>query len=765
MNKRVFQVIVPVLLIIVSLSFFWKTFVYGLIPVPADTIIGLYHPYRDYYVKDYPHGIPYKNFLITDPVRQQFVWRKLGIETLQQGSLPLRNPYQSAGAPLMANLQSALLYPLNIIFLFVPFTAGWTVLAMLQPIIAVLGMFYYLRKLRLRTEAAILGGIVYAFSGYSIAWLTWNTIGHVAAWLPFVLLIKEHVLHDFIHRSFTRKTWVMLAALVAVESAYWLAGHIQTAVYVWLITDVYLIVRGWQVMSRLPSNERKKYVLKLGIFFGSAFVLVVIATFIQAYTFIQFVFLSSRGTDRANWQEVEGWFLPWKHLIQFVAPDFFGNPATLNYWGTWNYGELVGYVGMVPLLLAVVAMSLRRDTKTFFFSTLGISSLLFALPTVVAKSPYILHVPFLSTVQPTRLLFIVDFSLAVLAALGMDMILRREVSLKQLIRPIGLIGITLAGLWMFTLLWKDDVQNASVAQRNLLLPTGLFVGGSIGIRLIGRIRHIRVRKIGSLLLVSLVCFDLFRFGWKFTPFTDAAYLYPETSAVSFLKKQDGAFRIMSTDNRLLPPNFASYHRIEDIAGYDPLYNKRYGEFVAAWMRGKPDISPFSFNRIIIPQQYDTRFADLLNVRYVLSLSPLTSEKLTPVFQEGQTMIYENTASFDRAFLVSDVVIVPSDQHEIKTLFDKTVDLKKTATAQESITVSNIPLSGTETVYIEKNLPGEIVVKTTTRTPRLLVVTNVYYPYWKATIDGTSVPVHRVDYAFTGVIVPEGDHTVRLFTSL
>jgi len=97
-------------------------------------------------------------------------------------------------------------------------------------------------------------------------------------------------------------------------------------------------------------------------------------------------------------------------------------------------------------------------------------------------------------------------------------------------------------------------------------------------------------------------FDLFRFGWKFEPFTNKEYLYPSTSVMSFLKNQQGMFRVMSTDSRILPPNFSAMYKLQTLDGYDPLYLQRYGELMVAIKRDKPDINPqFGFNRIITPQ--------------------------------------------------------------------------------------------------------------------------------------------------------------------
>ena len=108
--------LIPALFIgLLAVTFFWQFFFKGLFPIPADTIIGLYHPFRDLYAKNYPNGIPFKNFLITDPVRQQYPWRELAISIEKKLELPLWNPYNFAGTPLLANFQSGSFYIFNII--------------------------------------------------------------------------------------------------------------------------------------------------------------------------------------------------------------------------------------------------------------------------------------------------------------------------------------------------------------------------------------------------------------------------------------------------------------------------------------------------------------------------------------------------------------------------------------------------------------------------------------------------------------------------
>jgi uncharacterized membrane protein YfhO len=54
----------------------------------------------------------------------------------------------------------------------------------------------------------------------------------------------------------------------------------------------------------------------------------------------------------------------------------------------------------------------------------------------------------------------------------------------------------------------------------------------------------------------------------------------------------------------------------------------------------------------------------------------------------------------------------------------------------------------------------VVLEVGARERGLLVVSEVWHPSWRAFLDGTEVPVYRVNGAFRGVEVPEGEHRLR-----
>lgn len=167
--------------------FYSPFFISNRTPIPSDTIIGLYHPFRDLYASTNPNGISFKNFLITDPVRQTFVWKELSMSMWRKGGLPIWNPYEMAGKPLSANFQSGAFYPLNLIFLVTPFWVSWSLFIILQTVLSVIFMYLYLSNLKISRNASSIGALIFSLNSFSINWLEWGNIGHTALWLPLIL--------------------------------------------------------------------------------------------------------------------------------------------------------------------------------------------------------------------------------------------------------------------------------------------------------------------------------------------------------------------------------------------------------------------------------------------------------------------------------------------------------------------------------------------------------------------------------------------------
>lgn len=738
--KRLDVLLLGIFISIVAV-FFYKTLFFGLLPVPSDDLVGLYHPYRDLKVSEYPNGIPYKNFLITDPIRQQIPWRKRVIDSFKNGSIPSWDATSFAGTPLLANIQSGTLYPLNIFFFVLPFPVAWTLLIISQTLLAGMFMYIFLRVLALDPMPSLFGSVLFSFSGTSIAWLTWGTIVSTWMWTP-IALAAVHSLITHERKNYTH--WILLG--IGALACSFFAGHLQIFFYSVLTVGVYAL---WQLNTHKKTHSMSS-LLTIGV--GALSIISY-----QLVAILRWLPDTARITDGSAWQK-EGFFVPVQHLVQFVAPDFFGNPSTLNYWGTWNYGEMVGYIGIAGLIFALIGLG----KKTKFWGLLALVSLVFAIQSPLSSLPFVLHIPFLSSLQPTRLLFVVDLALCVLAAYGFSETLTKG---KKNTFYIPLLGVVLVGLWsIYAMHGRFGIsgENAMVIKRNLYMPSLLF-GISVLFDILLRFTKMQAKRMSiGFMIIGLVAFDLLRFGWKFTPFTDQALFFPRTKVISYLENAPKSFRTMTLDDRILPPDTNTYYGIESVNGYDPIHSERYDKFIAAMERGEPNITPpYGYERIIVPKNIHSPLFNLLGVRYILSFNELNDKRFKKVLTEGQTHVYDNMSVVPRAYLASNIIYRKTEEEIINALYSKDFDFKFDAVVEKPVDILSTDLQPGESATITQYEPGNMTISVKTTQPRLLVIGNMYNPNWKATIDGKSVPIIRTNYIFMGVYLKPGESKVSI----
>lgn len=738
MEKSSSNLLFALLTCFLILLFFLPNLILGKVPIPADSLLGLYHPFRDLSIDGYnPGKFPVKNPLITDPVLQTYPWRHLVIKNIKEGNFPLWNPYSFSGQPLLANIQSSSFQLTNILFLILPFKIGWGVSTILPSVLASLFMFLFLKDIGLSRLASLFGALILPFSGFFIAWLTWGSIIATVMWLPLILLC--------LNKIFKTKSIIWLLILTLAVSQVILSGHWQAGFYVFLALVVYLIF-----LARSHKSLPKLVIVAIYFFLG-----IVIAA-AQILPSLEFVNLSARSVDQGYYSGRLDWFLPIQNLIQLIAPDFFGNPATYNYWGIWNYAEFVAFVGIVPLSLAIYGL-VTRSTLRGFFIALALVALIFGIENPISKIPYNLSIPLVSSLQPSRIIFLLIFALTGLASIGIDKFLKEKPTPKIFLPPL-IIAAVLVAIASSIFFAKDlfggaqTLDPVAIAKRNLILPALTTLALFVIILL-----RLKIKSLAIILIFAATIFELFRFGYKFTPFSKLSWIFPQTRTTNFLAAQEKPFRIMSTDRRIFHPNIAAVYGIESIDGYDPLYLAHWNKFVSVWQSQNPGAPLASFNRIVTPQKIDSKFIDLLNVKYILTFDQIENSNFEKVFTQGSTKIYQNKNFLDRAFFVNEVVGAKSDQEEFAKLLDPNFDLKKMATSGEfEFPKQELTAQVSFENYQDQNLT--LSVQTDRQAP--LILTNVYYPGWKAYIDDQPVPIYKVDFMFQSIIVPQGSHQIE-----
>lgn len=746
MFKKFFFKNWPVLLIfLLAFIFFWKFFIRGFLPIPADITVGMYFPWLDY-KWGYEVGVPVKNSLISDIVSQVYPWRLTAIEILKQGQFPLWNSYSFLGYPLLANITTAAFYPLNIFYFLFSATTAWSLIVFLQVLLSLLFMYFYLSSLKISSVPSIIGALSFAFCGFMMTKLEWATGGQAGMWLPLFLILVDQIIKK---PSFLK---IILASLVLATIN--LGGHFQVPVYVLGFSFVYAVFR-------IINLEEKKH-LKIKI-------LSLLAVLIFGFTLVAFQLLPTLELYKLSIREGEGYIkgynfglLPFKHLVVFLAPDFFGHPSTLNYSGFWNYHEMTGYFGLIPLIFALSAIFLKKDKQTIFFSILTLTILSFILPTPWAKIPYLFSFPAIGTSSATRLFFLLGFLASTMAAFGSDALFKNWSKAKsKFLKQMILIFLVLLGITVIALSHK-----MMVSLRNLILPWGLF----LAFFFMFLMTFLKDKRKPLLLffwfsVIFLTVFDLFRFGWKYNPFIKKEMLFPTTPIIEYLQKQEKPFRVLA-EKGIMPSNMWISYKLDFPVGYDPIYPQRTATFLTVASGGKFENPAGRYGEI---KQFDSPLVDLMNVKYLLvskdkqeKNNNLEEKILLPkfrlVFEDRSVQVFENTTALPRAFIVYNYEIQKDGAKIFESLLRSDFDLSKQITLEEILPFSLKEGVINEVSYSSKtNGDSEVLVDQSG--DGLLFVSDSYYPGWQAFVDGEETKIYRADYNFRAVVVPAGEHKV------
>ncbi len=732
----------PIAVVLLIAFFFIPSAIRGKIPFPADSLVGLYHPWRDNSYQGYGNQkFPVKNPLITDPILQTYPWRQEVISSIKNKEAPLWNPYSFSGQPLFANIQSATFSLLNINFFFLPFSYAWGLNIILTSILTGLFMYFFLKSMNLSNSSGFFGAIILPFSGFFVAWLEWGTVSSTFMYMPLILLS--------IKKMFSKNSPFWFLALAVAISQLIFAGHAQTGLYVLIVSILFIIY-----LSLKQGGINKSLFPSLAIALG---LLITIVQLIPSY---EFTINSARDIDQGYIAGREDWFLPLKNLIQFIVPDFFGNPATYNYWGVWNYAEFIGFIGTIPLMLAFVGF--LKVKKSIFFLIILIFSLFFAIENPISKLPYTLNLPIISSMQPSRIIVLLCFALTSLAAIGLEAFNKEKEKYKFVVSAAIILLIT-TGTLIFSLFFKkyfpifENYDPSYIATRNLMLPL-IF---SLLSLLICLLMFTKIpRKYLLILLLVLTTIDIYRFAYKFIPFSSISLIFPDTQITNYLKDQKETFRIITTDRRITTPNsFASY-KIESTQGYDPLYLIGYAKLVSSWNEEKPKEAD-AFNRIVTPMNITSPIADMLGARFILTFDELLDDSFEKVQEEGITKLYRNNNALSRVFFVNSINKVENKDQEIAFLLQRTKNLKQEAVSSE-FEFKSIGLKAEATII--ETTSQKLKIRTDANKEAPLIVSNIYYPGWQAYIDNKKTPILRANYILQSIMIPKGEHQLTLIYS-
>lgn len=760
--RKIFPWVVLFLYLLITVVIFRPYFFEKLVPFPANLLVSHYSPWKDYDWEGYPNGPPNKPIGF-DNLRYFYPYLEVSLQELSQGRLPLWNPYNFSGNVHIAAYQPAVFYPLNILYYILPRIDAWSILVLIQPLLAGFFMYLFLGCLLSRT-ASFFGGLVFGLSGWMLV-LSEETLvlGHAAIWLPLILYSLEKL-----RQKASPSNLFLLAASIACTV---LAGFLQTTIYVAAAALSWIIFR----LKQKSRNRRWPVHLVLVL------LLVMLICAVQIWPAVQSYFLSPRGAVDAKFL-FDGYLMPPWHLATFLVPDFWGNPGSYNYFGSGFYYEKVIYLGIPAFLLAFLALVTPvKNRQLSFFRYFGLITL--ALGFFPAGwLLYYSHLPLVSTMIPSRIFFLSTFAFSVLAAFGLDIYLKEQSVPKRLRWPLLFSLVTLISLWLAVIFGKNLFPGAAfikVATRNLIFST-VVCTATWFLFFLPKYSQRLSKKTAAFGLVLISLFCSFYFANKYLYFSERRFVFPEVPVISQLKKIAGINRIWGYGNGYLEKSLNAYYGLYSVEGYDALFPARYGQLLYAQntagklssqiSRSDAQLKFASERDALFDDPYRRRLMSLLGVKYVLesktgegknwqqSSVRFPPNGFRPAWEDDRYRIWENKEALPRAFLVTEYLVETDPQKIVDQVFNPDFPLGEMVVLEKEpeIAIDQRQPARTD-VEIISYQPSRVEIITQSPVNTLLFLSDNYYPGWQVRIDQAPTEILRADFSFRAVAVPEGRH--------
>jgi hypothetical protein len=662
---------------------------------------------------------------------QFYVFGVFEARHLLQGRLPLWNPYTYGGHPFLADIQSAIFYPPSLLTILLSAPWGFPLLALeLEAIVHVFlsGLFTYLfaRRLLRRTFPALVAAVVFAFGGYLTSYpIQQLAILEVGVWLPLILLLLSVAWERWQARGEKRTfVWAGLALGMSL-----LAGHPQSSMYVFYVAVLYWAYETYRGVGGLRPKIAL-FCLFLLIGLGVAAV--------QLVPGLEFMLHSTRA--QGTYEEMAHGF-PLHDLLQIVLP------GVLSQWSPL-------YVGILPLLLACLGVYVVRDRRVFLWAALALLALLLSLGgSTFLYSPFYLGVPGFGIFRgQERAAYVFSFSVAILAGYGADELFDSwsqivEARLGRFSRGLVLVAVaSVALVFLFLFGWlRAGLAAASPFGPMLNRAILLLILVSVGAGCIYAVRRrlAGVRALMAVMALAIV-FDLFTINWQNNVrATNPLDEYGPRALLAPIQADQELARVYNEWR--LPGNYGMVYEVEDIGGASPLRLSEYAELVDA-----------------VPVE---RLWELMNVKYVItwrgSLVPETELLYEEPAGEDTTYLHKLDEHLPRAYVVHQAQ-VSRGQEALELLADPEFDPLATVVLEEEpgLALGDGRVSGDASVSIVEYQPTRIVLDVETEADGILVLSELYYPGWRAFVDGSEVRIHRVDYALRGVELESGARRVE-----
>ncbi|HEU4387545.1 MAG TPA: YfhO family protein [Blastocatellia bacterium] len=664
---------------------------------PDPRVIGTRHTQSDHAETFYPLSV-------------------FATNALRNGELPMWLPYNFAGIPIMELGLSGLLYPPRLaLMLVLPPIRQHDLLLISHVLAAGLGMYALLRLWGVSASGAALGAIAWEASGHNAFWLTVEHVAIVAAWFPIILAAST--------LSVRRLSFGWSAATGAAFSMAVLGGYAHYAG----LTGIALA--GWYGSLTLGRAIRHYREREFGLAVRSlslpAVSIVVAAAFTACYWLPLLGWLGDVHRHPLSLEtQLSTVLRPEVVLSALIRPSqLFG----LALRGADFSG--FAFTGLPAAILALISI-FKRSSAVVFGWILTLCSLSVALGGGLVLSLLRLLFPLFKTIYPHAFFFLFCFGVSVLGAFGLTV-------LETLLSRVR-AGSLLAALAVVLVIGVDARQLISV------------------------FRQVNPRHPAS-----------------------QEWLFPPTDLIRSLQQSQLDRRLIPLTGRLPNGNWcppvlvgktSATFSLRSAFGYESLLPSYVARTWRAVELGgvRPENIPDAYRPSIDYESVPLHLLENLSVgllvgppnltpREIGGSDPVADGTLILIYDGPDGRVYEDPRALPRAHLVQNLVAVDDPETALDVLLQPSFDATKTAIvlSRDEPLLRNVVqgTTGPGSATMVGDWLNRVDVQVESPGDALLVLNDSWAPGWRAYVDGRETPVVRTNYAFRGVPVQGGAHTV------
>jgi len=803
------------LLVFLLVVMFWRVFVLGETLIDVATL----NNQLPWGYSAGPSDYPYNRRDLTDMyvTREYFV-----VAAYRDGEMPLWNPYTMAGHPIYADGVTRTLSPFLLFYKFFDVPLGYSLARIAELMLAAIFMYAFLIATGVSPRGALIGAVAFELSAHALLHVTGLGWFGGLMWLPLIMLFVDRAVRrqQFTQAMIAG---VMFAAQFfcgylpnqiyyagAIILYYFIAAHLLSGqlagrararalgktialMATTLAVGFTLAATQWVPMLELLRYSNRKIVgAEMGYIYlppWYALTLIFPNLFGEAYDTRTLTLFTALGVSHDHILYIGiaalaplAFALFWWKQTRRIKEENLANTQSQE--TTDNIG--ISHAGV----------SLRR--RVALFALLAAISLVVMMTTPLYV-PVTRYIPVLQVIRvAVRAGVIFHFAVAALAALGADLLMQASRDLLAAFAKLarrffyaaaGFVVIaTLSALAMKATGfaaeteahgWQAYLRKSSAVLINQFLPPdqGLVVPLII-LAMVAALfwfasRGLLSRRALLVTLTGLMVADFFWLSGQFNQSFARTRVYPPTAITDLLRSLppgrvlvvpadlESNRRVSSSEDKIIaPPNTLLPYQISTVAGKNQQFPKWYREY-AALIEPQPNLSHVVFN------QPRSRFFDLLNVRYVMTHVDTVLAGYDLLATAEGVSVYENRQALPRAFFVDRAIETISHTEALDRLRDTTFDERRDVVIEKAVgkseaadpaSVEAQPSAGASATIVEDQR-NRVVIDTTNPNAAWLVLSDNYYPGWRATIDGEATDLFQANGTMRAVKVPAGRHVV------